>query len=150
MIDPQSADVLNSAIASVGPTDIVYCIWVCGGAVGSDKTCMCITPQFDHEGRALTVAEWNPLEVAEQLARIHEPMIDPERFEFGIVHGVPASNLIAFYERLSAWVSEWMAGARTECDYPDEFLDRVMAISLEPGAADPKPLRLPLTKPMYN
>jgi hypothetical protein len=104
----------------------------------------------DEAGRPSTVNNDSPFRLAASLAFYDPEMIDPKQFEFGIVHGVAKDNLVLFDAQLNDWIRRWMTGRATECDYPQQFLDLVLAVSREVNKAEPPPSRLPLTKKLAS
>jgi hypothetical protein len=141
-----NSDFFEQVLAATQPGDILLYSWVMGADPSTGKSSCCTGPMIGVDGIPMTLGQHDPLEVASTFAYAYPEYIDPEGFDFGILHAVPASELLMFNEIISRWIHSWMTGRATKCDYPDVFLKYVVAVSLDAGRSGPAPSRLPLTK----
>jgi hypothetical protein len=131
-----TSEFFQQVLAQLKPDDIVLYTWVAGGHATVPKTSCCTGPFVDEAARPSTVSNDSPLRLAASLAFSYPELTDPKQFEFGIVHGVAKDNLVLFDAQLNDWIRRWMMGRAMECDYPRQFLDLVLAVSLEANRAD--------------
>ncbi len=141
-----TSEFFQDVLARLRPDDVVLYTWVMGRHPESMQSSCCTGPFLDETGRPSTVVNDNSFRLAASLAFSYPDMIDPQRFDFGIVHGVPRSNLLLFNEQISDWIRRWMTGPANDCEYPQHFLDLVLAVSFEANRAEPPPPHLPLRK----
>ncbi|MEZ4400832.1 MAG: hypothetical protein R3B06_12480 [Kofleriaceae bacterium] len=141
-----SSDFFEQVLAATKPTDVLLHSWVMGADPATGKSSSCSGPLVGVDGRPLLLGQYDPLDVAAAFAESYPDYIDPDRFDFGILHAISHLEMLMFNEQLGQWIARWMTGPAAKCDYPDVFLKHVVAVSFEAGASAPRPVKIPLTK----
>jgi hypothetical protein len=133
-------------LQGVPADELLYYVWLTGMYPAREKFSSVTCPLVDLNGKPFSAAQHPAIEIAKELGHSFPDRIDPQRFQFALLHAIPARRLQDFNNRLTTWTHEWMTGSELKCVYPSEFHRYLVAFSDTPGRATEPPARLPLSK----